>query len=326
MKKIAILEPGAWGTTLGILLSKKNGVNFWYENAKLALKVAKSKKNERLSGVKLPQKIHIYSDLEKTLEQTDLVIIASPSFNLRKVLLKLKKIGNLPPLLGIAKGIEKETLKVPSQIVKEILGDIPYAHLSGPGFAREIIRGKPAPEVIAAKDKHLLKKLKEIFKIRLLQVSVTTDLIGVQLAGALKNALSIGMGLVRAKYPQSDIKKKLISLGLREMMKLGKSLGAKKETLLGPAGLGDLILSSSDSLSRNFRFGQALFSDAEKMRKEIKERKITVEGFDNIFALYQLGKIKKLNLPIINETYKVIYEKFLSRKAVENLVKLTKKV
>ncbi len=364
MKKITILEPGAWGTALGILLSKKgdetkvsssptertkareggkenkvlfdfanarvNEVSFWYENSEFSTKLSKFRENERLPGIKIPKKIFILSDLRKVIEKADLIIIASPSFNFRKTLTKLKKcIGdsyvNYPSLMGIAKGIEKETLKLPSQIVEEIFGKIPYAHLSGPGFAKEIIRGKPAKEVIASRDEKFLKQLEELFKIKPLEISTTTDLIGVQLAGALKNALSIGISLAEASLEDSEIekiKRGLIYLGLREMIKIGKVMGAQKETFSGPAGLGDLILTSTSPLSRNFQFGQNLLLDAERMRKEIKERKITVEGFDNVFAFYKLGKIHKLDLPMIKEIYKVIYKKTSPQKTVENLKKL----
>jgi len=355
--KIAVLEPGAWGTTLGILLNRKgdetkvssslfanvrvNEVSFWYENPELALKIETVKENEKLPGILIPKKIFISSDLGKVIENANLIIIASPSFNFRKTLLKLKKCrgrtpANYPPLLGIAKGIERETLKLPSQIVGEIFGKIPYAHLSGPGFAREIIKGKPAKEVIASKSKKFLKQLKELFKIKPLEISTTADLIGVQLAGALKNALAIGISLVEAEYQNSKMSKDLIRLGLKEMIKLGQKMGAKKETFLGPVGRGDLILTSTSPLSRNFQFGQTLYLDAEKMRKDynppttssrlrrapIRERKITVEGFDNVFAFYKLGKIHKLDLPMINEIYKVIYEKTSPEKAVKNLIEL----
>jgi len=105
---------------------------------------------------------------------------------------------------------------------------------------------------------------------------------------------------------------------------VGKVMGAKRETFLGPAGLGDLILTSTNSLSRNFQFGKNLFLDANKMRRDIIERKITVEGFDNAFALYKFGKIYKLDLPMINEIYKVIYKKVSPEKTVKNLIELTK--
>ena len=144
MKKVAILEPGAWGTALGILLSKKDEVSFWYENSEFSTKLSKFRENERLPGIKIPKKIFILSDLRKAIKEANLIIIASPSFNFRETLTRLKKcIGdsyvNCPPLMGIAKGIEKETLKLPSQVVEEIFGKIPYAHLSGPGFAKEML-------------------------------------------------------------------------------------------------------------------------------------------------------------------------------------------
>jgi len=325
MKKIAILEPGAWGTALGILLSKKNEVGFWYQTPKLALKIAEFRENEKLPGIKIPEDIFISSKLKKVIEEADLIIIASPSFNFRRTLLKLKGFEKLPPFLGIAKGIEKETLKLPSHIVEEVLGNVPYAHLSGPGFAKEIIRRKRAEEVIASRNNSLLKKLKELFKIKPLKVSLTTDLIGVQLAGALKNALAIAISLVEASGQNSGtrkVKNDLIRLGLEEMIKLGKVMGAKRKTFLGPAGSGDLILTSTSPLSRNFQFGQALFSDAKKLRKEIIERKVTIEGFDNVLAFHRLGKIYKLDLPMINETYKAIYKNTHPKKAVENLIKL----
>lgn len=327
VKKILILEPGAWGTVLGILLSKKNKVSFWYEDSQLSLKIYKERKNERLPGVKIPKNIFISSNLREVIRDADLVIIASPSFNFRETLLNLKISRNLPPLLGIAKGIEKGTLKLPSQIVEEIFGKIPYAHLSGPGFAKEIIQRKEAKEVIAAKDPSFLKWLKELFRIRPLEVSTTADLIGVQLAGALKNALSISISLVEAgcKNPENFKFKDLITSSLKEMVKLGTAMGAKKETFWGPAGLGDLILTSTSSLSRNFQFGRNLYCDADKMRQDIKERKMTVEGFDSVYSLYKLGKIYKLDLPMINEVYKVIYKKISPQKTIKNLIKLTEK-
>jgi len=331
--KISILEPGAWGTVLGILLNKRNNIGFWYEDKKLALKIARLRKNEKLPGIKIPKKIFISSNLKEAIKNTDLIVIASPSFNFRKTLLKLKKCrgqtsANYPPLLGIAKGIEKETLKFPSQIVEEVLGKIPYAHLSGPGFAKEIIRGKPAKEVIASKSRKFLKQLKELFKIEPLKVSATNDLIGIQLAGTLKNALAIGISLVEVgvENPENQkITRDLIQQGLKEMIKIGEVMEAKKETFLGPAGLGDLILTSTSSLSRNFQFGTNLYLNAEKMRQDIRKRKITVEGFDSVWALYNLGKKYKLDLPMINEIYKVIYEKTSPEKTIKNLIVLTKR-
>ncbi len=325
--KIAVLEPGAWGTALGIILSKEvDELSFWYGDSRLVKKLSQFRENERLPGIKIPPEIFISPDLKKTIEKADLIIIASPSFNFRQTLVNLKKIKNLPPLLGIAKGIEKRTLKVPSQIVNELLAKVPYAHLSGPGFAKEIIRGKTAKEVIASESRDLLRELKKIFKTKPLKVSFTTDLMGVQLAGALKNAISIGISLVEASVAnpgKKKIAKNLIRVGLREMIEIGEAMGGKRKTFLGPAGFGDLILTSTNPLSRNFQFGKALIFDADKMRKDIAKKKLTVEGFDNVFALYKLGKIHNLDLPMIEETYKAIYKKTSPQRTVNNLINLT---
>lgn len=324
--KIAILEPGAWGTALGILLSKRNKVGFWHEDRKLTLKINRFRRNEKLPEIKIPQKIFISPDLKKITQSAGLIIIASPSFNFRRTLLKLKGFDNLPPLLGVAKGIEKETLKLPFRVVEEVLGKIPYLHLSGPGFAKEIIKGKPTKEVIASENRPLLKKIKKLFQFKPFQILTTTDLTGVQLAGAAKNSLAIGISLVEAASLSPENKKnrpKLVKLGIEEMIKLGKAMGAKEKTFLGPAGLGDLVLTSSNPLSRNFQFGKNLYLNAEKMRQNIRERKITVEGFDNAWALHKLGKKYKLDLPMINEICKVIYKKVSPEKTVKNLIKLT---
>ncbi len=323
--KILVLEPGAWGTALGIVLSKKSEINFWYESSELSSKLSRFRKNEKLPGVKIPSKISISSDLTKLIKGQDLIIIASPSFNFRETILRLKKFKKLPSLLGIAKGIEKETLKLPSQIVEDVLGEIPYAHLSGPGFAKEIARGKQAQEIIASKNEVFLKKLKEAFQIKPLRIQVTTDLIGVQLAGAIKNSLAIGISLVEASIPSPKIEKirsKLIKLGLGEMIKIGEAMGGKPETFLGPAGLGDLVLTSTNSLSRNFQFGKNLYLDAKSMRQDIKTRRITVEGFDNTWALSKLCQNYKLDLPLVNEIYKVIYKKISPKTTIRNLVNL----
>ena len=302
MGKIVILEPGAWGTALGVFLNNNSHeISFWYEDFNLASKISKFRENNRLLGVKIPAKIFVTSELKKIIEKTELIIIASSIFSLRKTLTQLKKIKKLPPLLGVAKGIEKKTLKFPSQIVEEVLGKVSYAHLSGPGFAQEIIKGKQFKQVIASKNRFLIKKLKKLFKIKNLKSSFTDDLIGVQLAGALKNVLSIGVGLKIKKY-----KKDLIKFGLKEMIRLGEAMDAKKETFLGPAGIEDLILTSNSPFSRNVQFGKAILSKDGKMQRAIIKGKITVEGFNNTFAIYKLGKIYKLDLPIINEIYRAL--------------------
>ncbi len=322
MQKIAILEPGAFGTAIGILLSKENAVCFWYKNKELSSYINQNRTNNRLPAIKIPQEIVVSSKLSEISETCTLIINASPSFNFRDTCEFLKGRGKLPPILGLAKGMEKETLKLPSEIVREVLGKVNYAHLSGPGFAKEIANGRKASEVLAVKDPLLLKKLAILFSFKNIEISTSSDLIGVQLAGAMKNALAIAISMVEVKSKNLVVRKKLEKQGLAEMIKVGGVLKAKRETFEGPAGWDDLVLTSTNPLSRNWQFGHRLLYDSHAMRKEIIGRKITVEGFDNIWAFYKLGKIHKLDLPIINEIYKVIYQKYPPITATENLINL----
>jgi glycerol-3-phosphate dehydrogenase (NAD(P)+) len=322
MKKITVLEPGAWGTALGIILSKQREVSFWYGDKKLSLKINKNRENDRLPGAVIPPKILISSDLKKTIKNSDLIIIASPSFDFRKTVERLKGLESLPPLMGLAKGVEKETLLFPSHIVKEVLGKTDYAHLSGPGFAKKVVSGTRAREVIACHDPILLAQLKEVFTIHPLRPSTTTDLIGVELAGAMKNALSIGISLVEAGVKGEEIKKikkNLIKSGIEEMMVLGRVMGAKDKTFYGPAGKGDLILTATNPLSRNFQFGQRLLTDGDNMRKEIENKEVTVEGFNNAFALHKIGKAYKVSLPMVREIHNVIYKKASPEQTIKRL-------
>ena len=327
MKKITILEPGAWGITLGILLSRNHEVLFWYSDKDLAEEIGKNRENERLSGTKIPRKISVSSDLGKSLDRSDLIIIAASSFNFRDTVERLKKFGNLPPLLGIAKGIEKGTCLLPSQIVKDVLGErVSYCHLSGPGFAKEIILGRKAQEVIASENPEILGDLKELFTVSPLEIFTTQDVIGLQLAGAFKNVISIGIGLIEAKNPvpaPEKTKKTLITLGLEEMIKLGRKLGAEEKTFRGPAGLGDLILTASP-LSRNWQFGREIFKYCPAILQAAKEKKSTTEGFNSVSGVLQLAKKYSIDLPIISEIHKVIYGEISPTEAIENLVTLTK--
>lgn len=321
--KIIVLEPGAFGTVLGILLSKKNEVIFWYQDAKLASQIAQVRINNRLPKVLIPKEILISSDFKKVISNANLLIVATPSYALHELLGKLKKYKNLPPLLGLAKGLENNSCLLPSQIVQKYLKEIPYAHLSGPGFANAIAQGKATKEIIASDDRFFLKEIKRIFSnIKILEIETTKDLIGLQLAGALKNVVAIGMGIAESEIKEQSAREKLLAVGLEEMIKLGVAMGAKKETFQGSAGLGDLLLTSSDE-SRNYQFGKKIFSEEFlEIKKRIRGKKFTSEGFHSAKAAFLLGRRYKVSLPFINEIYYAIFKNRKPEKTHKNLLKL----
>jgi glycerol-3-phosphate dehydrogenase (NAD(P)+) len=290
-KTIGILGAGKWGKTLAKKLANSHKVKLYSKD----LKTPFLKRGN----------LEYFQKIEK-LKDSDLFIIAVPSFAIREVLNNFKPFYSGQPILGVSKGLEKETGLFCSQIVREILGKTIYGHLSGPSFAEEVAKGKPAIFSLALADFSQKKYFKEIFKLKNFQIEITTDLIGVQIAGALKNVIAIASGLADSLGYGENFRAILILKGLKEMQILGKSLGAKEKTFLGPCGLGDLILTGTSKKSRNYSFGKNF-----KKRKKIKE---TIEGIPTSFASYHLAKKFNLNLPIIEGVYKIIYKNLAPEK------------
>lgn len=321
-KKISIIGAGAMGRALSCLINdyKKREVKLWGRNSELISKLmSKIPKPPHQKFGNESKDIFLSTDLKVALEDSDLVILAVPSFAVREV---CQKISNsiLPPILMISKGLEKKTSLLPFQVVKEVLGMADILHLTWSRFAEDIYRKTNTCEILASEDKNLSKKFKSLFETDWLSISTSTDLLGVELAGALKNVIVIGVGLADQEKP--EIKQKLIEEGVQEMIELGKVMGAREETFRGPAGKINLEL-SADSRSRNYCLGRDIYQKGfKKTEKELKEKNITIEGIETTFAAYQLTKKYKLKLPMIEEVYKVIYERKNPKLSAKNLTKL----
>jgi len=331
-KQIAIIGAGAMGTALAVLISKnkKGRVKLWDRDAEVIKKIEKTRKNIGFLGpeIKIPKDVFPCFDLRKTIEGTDLILLAVPSFAIREVCKKIYNLGHqkkfnnkkLAPILMVSKGLEKETSLLPFQIVEEILEKKDILHLTWSGFAQEITGENKRTEILASRNKDLAKKFKNLFETDWLKISISSDLVGVQLGGALKNVAVIGIGL--ADKGDQKIKNKLIRESVREMIILGEKMGAEKETFEGPAGKVNLEL-SSDSRSRNYRWGKALFEKSvEEVQKDLKRKLVTLEGLNTTWGVHQLVKKYRLKLPIIDEVYKVIYKKKNPKKSAIKLIKL----
>jgi len=314
-KQISIIGAGAMGQAIAVLIAenKKGKVRLWDRNSRLINKI----KMER--GINFPEEIELVTDLSKTVEGSDLIILAVPSSAIRDVCQKISGY-HLSPILMISKGMERKTSLLPFQVAKEVLKKNDILHLSWSRFAEDIYKKIPTTEILASEDEDLLKRFPSFFETGWLKISTSTDLLGIQLAGALKNVIVIGMGLAERK--NSKIKENLIEEGVREMIRLGKAMGAKKESFEGPAGRINLEL-SANLRSRNYCLGQTLFEkDRAETQKELKEKRITVEGLDTTWAIYRLTKKYGLELPMIEEVYKVIYEGKDPKMSAENLINL----
>jgi glycerol-3-phosphate dehydrogenase (NAD(P)+) len=276
--------------------------------------------------------VFISSDLAEVIEGADLIIVAVPSFNMRDVLQLLKnlfgeKAGKWPSLVGLAKGMEKETLQLPSDMVGDIFGriGIPYSHLAVLGFASEIARGRPTTDVLASNDPGLTKEIKEILETEEFRILASNDLIGVQLGGTLKNILTIGIAIGEATEKDPKIRKKLLSSAIDELVSIGTALGGAPETLKDLSGQGDLILTSSSSLSRSYRVGKRIYKEGIlPIKNEIEKRRFTAEGWESVQAVYRICQERDLEAPIVTEVYKVIYEGKSPEEAAQHLVNLVK--
>jgi glycerol-3-phosphate dehydrogenase (NAD(P)+) len=275
-----------------------------------------------LPGAKFPPNLNAYPDLEECLDGARDILIVVPSHGLRDTLTALK------PLLGpdsrvcwATKGFELHTGKLPHQVVAEVLGtDRPMAVLSGPTFAKEVAAGLPTAMTVASTNEEFGRDLAVSLSSDMFRAYTSDDLIGVEVGGAVKNVLAIAAGMSDGLGFGANTRIALINRGLVELMRLGVALGANKETFMGLAGMGDLVLTCTDNLSRNRRMGLALASgmSIEEAQEEIQQ---VVEGVLAAEAVKEVADNLGIEMPICQQVYSILYEGTSPRAAVETLMR-----
>ncbi|MDD5144555.1 MAG: NAD(P)H-dependent glycerol-3-phosphate dehydrogenase [Candidatus Pacebacteria bacterium] len=321
-KTVSILGAGAMGWGIGYIISTygKANVIIWDRNLELVEEMAKTRKNvaNSDSAIVMPSDVLITNDLTET-DGSDVVLLAVPSFAVREMCEKISGF-KFSSLLMISKGMEKETCLLPFQVARELLPKINILHLTGAGYGKEVHLKIPVAETLASDNETSLKEMKELLETDWLTIKPSTDLLGVQLAGAMKNVMVIGIGLAENGQEDQNLRKALIDECVREMTLLGDAMNARKETFEGPAGRGDLEISAHPS-SRNYKLGQSLAQKGiAEVEADLKRRKVTVEGFHTAYAVYQLSKKYLVNLPIIEEVYRVIYEGKDPKESVNRII------
>jgi glycerol-3-phosphate dehydrogenase (NAD(P)+) len=325
--KIGVLGDGGWGTTLALHLFKKGyGVCLWgaFPEYVEVLKV-KRENLKFLPGIKIPKEISISSDLKDVIEKSELLILAIPSLFMRSVLKKVKTF-NLKNkiILSVTKGIENNTLMRMSEVIQEELGNVNLAVLSGPTIAYEVARGVPTTCVIASKDEKLSNSLQEIFMTERFRVYTNSDLVGVELGGALKNTIAIACGISDGLGYGANTKAALLARGLVEITGLGIAMGAKKETFSGISGLGDLVTTCISPYSRNRTVGERI-GRGEKLKDILSSMEMVAEGVYTTKSAYKLSLKYNVELPITKEVYLVLYRNKKPLKAVDDLMRREKK-
>ncbi len=311
-QKIAVLGAGSWGTALAIQLVR-TGYHpiVWDRDSGLLANIAKQRRNTRyLPGVDLPDIIQPVDRLSKVLQQTALVVIVIPSEGFRGLLQMISGYveKSTLKLIWATKGLEPGTAKLLHQVVDEELGAYAKkAILSGPSFATEVAQGLPTAVTVAAQDTVFANTVATLFHGDMFRVYTSDDIIGVELGGALKNVLAIAAGISDGLGFGANARAALITRGLSEMMRLGQCLGARRETLMGLSGMGDLVLTCTDDQSRNRRLGLALGKGID-MQTAIREIGQSVEGAVTAKVVEQLAEEYQVEMPIAAEVYRVLYK------------------
>jgi glycerol-3-phosphate dehydrogenase (NAD(P)+) len=323
MRPIVVLGAGSWGTALAIQFARGGGPTvLWGRAEDEPEKLARERVNTRyLPGAEFPPALAIEASLEKALESGDDVVLVVPSSVLRAVLTEIRPLlGPKARVAWASKGFELSTGKLPHQVAEEVLGpSAPIAVLSGPTFAKEVGQGMPTAIAVASPDEEFARSLAERISSGGFRAYTQTDIVGVEIGGAVKNVLAIATGCSDGLGYGSNARVFLITRGLAELMRLGVALGAKRETLMGLAGLGDLVLTCTDDQSRNRRFGRALAA-GKPVEEAIAEIGQVVEGYHAARAVHEVAAKHGVEMPICGYVYDVLHRKVPLKNVVGSML------
>jgi glycerol-3-phosphate dehydrogenase (NAD(P)+) len=312
MTKITILGSGAMATACAILLAEHEDqfVSMWARNADYARQIQTDRENKRLlPGVSLPERIFVTADVELALRDADYLVAAIPSQFLRSSLQVMRPYLNRNrPVISVIKGIENETFMRPSEIIAEVLGSRAVVAVGGPSHAEEISRRMPATVVAASGDLGLARQVQRMFNTERFRVYTNLDLIGVELAAALKNVIAIAAGISDGLGFGDNAKSSLLTRGLVEMTRFGLRFGAEASTFTGLAGMGDLITTCVSPYGRNRSVGVRL-GQGETLDQILKSMDAVAEGVATTKSVFDIAEQEGIEMPITSEVFRVLYEK-----------------
>jgi len=308
--KISVLGSGAWGTAITLLL-RDNGheVTLWSKFDGETETLGRSRENPLLPGVVIPGDVHITSDIEEAAGSAGAVVLATPSFAVRETAELLRgRLADGCVAICMSKGIEKDTSSLFSKILRDVLGErTPTASVSGPTHAEEVARKTPTACVAASYDLAVAGHVQDLLMNEFLRVYTTDDVTGVELGGALKNVIALCAGICDGLGFGDNTMAMLMTRGVAEMAELCVSMGGRKETLAGLAGLGDLIVTCMSRHSRNRRAG-VLIGKGMAAKDAMAEVGAVVEGYFAAAAARELSISAGVEMPICGEAYKVLYK------------------
>ena len=327
MKKIGVIGAGSWGTALAWLLAN-NGheVTLWSiikDEVKMLQETREHK--TKLPGVKLQEDIQVTTDLEAAMKDKDVLVLAVPSPFTRSTSRMMKPFATEGQLIvNVAKGVEETTLLTLSEIVEEEIPQAQVAVLSGPSHAEEVGKGLPTTCVVGARSRETAEYLQGIFMSPVFRVYTSPDILGIELGAALKNVIALAAGVADGLGYGDNTKAALITRGIAEISRLGIAMGAKAETFFGLSGIGDLIVTCASVHSRNRKAGY-LIGQGYTMQEAMDEVQMVVEGVYSAKAALALSQKYHVEMPIIVEVNKVLFENKKAADDVDGLMQRMKK-
>ena len=322
MTRVLVIGAGAWGTALAMLLAR-NGHQalLWDSNVDHITDLQASGSNDRhLPGIQFPAGVEPVTSIENLLDSLTVIVIAVPCEGLRDVMaiLQGRNPGKLMLCLA-SKGLDPNTLGLNHLVVKEYLGDVPVAVLSGPSFAAEVAAGLPTAVTIAAEKNTTAEFFSDLFHSDFFRTYTNDDIIGVQISGAVKNVMAIAAGIADGLGYGTNARAAMITRGLAEITRLGVAMGGRQETFMGLAGLGDLVLTCTDDQSRNRRLG-LLLARGKSQAQAVAEIGQAIEGLKTVKVINKLAGDYGIEMPISEQVFNVLYKDVPVQEAVQVLL------
>lgn len=322
---VAVLGDGGWGTTLALVL-EANGlkVRLWGAFPDYVEQIRRRRENEKfLPGFHIPERVEPTSDLGEACRDAQVVVLAVPSQYLRGVLRRLRKETEFrrKNYVNVAKGIETRTLMRMSEVVHDELGPVHLSVLSGPTIAREVALKMPSAASVASSNRKLVSAVRRMFTTESFVLYESDDVIGVELGGSIKNVIAISAGIVQGLGYGSNTRAALFARGVAEMARLGRAMGAHRETFMGLSGLGDLATTCLSPHSRNRWLGEEI-GKGRPLRQVLGQTEMVVEGVETSRAAVRLARRHRVSMPIVEAVHGILYRRHEPRAAVRGLMKV----
>jgi glycerol-3-phosphate dehydrogenase (NAD(P)+) len=323
--KAAVIGAGTWGTAFALHLGRlRVGTSIWVREKKVLAELRRTRENRTfLPGFPLPRAVSFSSDVQRTASSADMLFIAVPSQFFRAVFLEIADgLSGDQVVVSLTKGIEEGSLKRMTEVMTEVMAGRPLPHLavlSGPSFAREVAEKHPTAVVVASRSNDAACRVQRLISDLSLRCYTSSDVLGVELAGAAKNVIAIAAGISDALKYGHNSRAALITRGLAEITRLGLELGARKETFFGLAGIGDLVLTCTAKMSRNYHVGFEL-GKGRALQEVLADMKNVAEGVATTVSVRDLARRQAVEMPIVEEVYRILHHGKAPQESIRDLM------